>query len=160
MIGLELLFKMGTAASGNRGHSGRPGKRGGSVASGKRKPSAARLGLAREMGFSFTGKLDESAYSKLSAADKVKALKKEIKNYKEQYVPKVKQKRAISKLSTKNKKKWLDSNKRIGALEGMRRAMLTRGDKTSRVEQRKYYHFSIKLGENAMNVKSSMKELK
>ena len=161
----NIIQKMGTANSGNHGHAGRPGKRGGSSSTrGRdsrtgRKPSQARLQAAREVGFSFN-KLDESSYGKLSAADKVKALKKQLKGYKEQYTIKSKQNRTLSKLSDKGKKAWQDMNKRIGAYEGMRRAMISRGDNTSRVEQRKYYHFAIKLGENAVDMKKQMRRLK
>jgi len=211
-IGLGMIFKMGTSASGNRGHAGRPGKVGGSSVAGKvkpkkrtdfrnmtredaaellgsshgmpkarwdrlweisrhgrrkddplpkkKKPKDTRVGLARMTGFAYSDKLDEKEYAKLPAVHKVRILKDKIGNYKERYVPKTKQKRTLSKLSTKGKKMWTELNKKVGAMEGMRRAMVARGDMSSRIEQRKHYHFAISLQENAIKLKQSMKGLK
>lgn len=47
-IGLSLLFKMGTASSGNHGHGGRPGKVGGSVPAGGRGAGKAEGKPKRE----------------------------------------------------------------------------------------------------------------
>jgi len=99
-------------------------------------------------------------YKKLSAPDRAKVLKKELKGYKENYIPKNKQTRILNKLSEKGKKQWVENNKRVGQLEGIRRAMVARGDSSSRKEQRKNYHFGLKLQEQVASVRSEMKKFK
>lgn len=106
------------------------------------------------------GKIDIASYKKLSAQGKVKVLKNALKNYTENYVPKAKQTRILNKLSNKGRQQWIENNKRIGQMEGIRRAMIARGDSSSRVEQRKNYHYGIKLQEQALAVKGEMKKFK
>ena len=151
IIGLGIFFK-GGHGSGNYDAPGKPRF--------ARQPSQARIGLANRVGFSYSDKLDETEYAKLSATAKVTMLKDKIKGYKEQYVPKFKQRRILSKLSTKGKTTWLEFNKSVGAMEGVRRAMVARGNNSIRVEQRKHYHFSIKLQETISLIRKDMKRLK
>ena len=150
-IGLQTFFK-GGPNSGNRGHRGIPGHRGGSSPRGS-NIGVSRIGLGPQ-------RFDIEAYSKLSAVSKVSMLVHFINTYKEGYVTKNKQKRAISKLSKKGKEQWIQMNKSVGAMEGMRRAMINRGNATSRVEQRKYYHMAIQFQSNVADIRKRMKELK
>jgi len=189
------LFE-GGAGSGNWGHKGRPGMRGGSLGGG-RKSGAAKSGKttgkgwgelpkaramtsnekkfwekfrkervggsgisahkvtvggekihAREF-YNARGKLDTANYSKLSGANKTQVLKHGIQKYNESYIPKAQQ----GKLDANG----LSANKKIGALEGMRRAAVNKAKGSTGKESRAAMHVAISLQARANAVFSQIK---
>jgi len=93
--------------------------------------------------YTVTGKLDTANYRKLSDANKTQILKHGLQKYSELYIPKANQ----GKLSAER----LEINKKVGALEGMRRAALskTKGLEAGSKEWRAATHVAISLQERA-----------
>jgi hypothetical protein len=156
------LFE-GGAGSGNWGHKGRPGMRGGSIGGGKGKAggggkvggiSAHKITVGGEKShardyYNAAGKLDAANYSKLSGANKTQVLKHGIQKYNESYIPKAQQ----GKLDANG----LSANKKIGALEGMRRAAVNKAKSSTGKESRAAMHVAISLQARANAVFSQIK---
>ena len=89
------------------------------------------------------GKLDTSNYRKLSDSNKTQVLKHGIQKFTEMYIPRAQQGRLDAK--------GLETNRKIGALEGMRRAALSKakGFETGSKEWRAATHVAISLQERA-----------
>ena len=150
------LFE-GGPGSGNWGHKGRPGHRGGSLGGGK----GARISAHKITGggqrihareyYNAMGKLDTSNYRKLNDANKTQVLKHSIQKFTEMYIPKAQQGRLDAK--------GLEANRKIGALEGMRRAALgkAKGLETGSKEWRAATHVAISLQERARSTFSEIK---
>ena len=180
------LFE-GGAGSGNWGHKGRPGHRGGSLGGGKggkttgkgwgelpkaramtsnekkfwekfRKERVGGSGISAHMVkpgvhastfYDKSGGLKTSEYKKLTDNQKAAVLKHGIQKYKENYVPKAKQGGMSEKA--------LAANKKIGALEGMRRAAVNKAKGSTGKESRAAMHVAISLQERARATFSEIK---
>lgn len=150
------LFEGGTG-SGNWGHKGRPGHRGGSLGgAGKGKGAGisahvVKPGIHASTFYDKSGGLKTSEYKKLTDNQKAAVLKHGIQKYKENYVPKAKQ----GEMS----EKALAANRQVGALEGMRRAALSKakGLETGSKEWRAATHVAISLQERAKAIAAQLK---
>lgn len=156
---MKGLFE-GGPGSGNWGHKGRPGHRGGSLGGGGKgtgagisahKITAGGQRIHAREYYNAMGKLDTSNYRKLSDANKTQVLKHGIQKFTEMYIPKAQQGRLDDK--------GLVANRKIGALEGMRRAALgkAKGLETGSKEWRAATHVAISLQERARAMFSEIK---
>ena len=147
------LFE-GGAGSGHWGHKGRSGHRGGSPGGGKGKAGGisahmVKPGVHASTFYDKSGGLKTSAYRTLTGNQKVAVLKHGIQKYKENYVPKAKQGGMSEKA--------LAANKKIGALEGMRRAAVNKAKGSTGKESRAAMHVAISLQERARATFSEIK---
>jgi hypothetical protein len=150
------LFE-GGPGSGNWGHKGRPGHRGGSLGGGGKGKGAGisahvvKPGIHVSTFYDKPGGLKTSEYKKLTDNQKAAVLKHGIQKYKENYVPKAKQGGMSEKA--------LAANRQVGALEGMRRAALSKakGLETGSKEWRAATHVAISLQERARAMFSQIK---
>jgi len=99
--------------------------------------------------YNAAGKLDAANYSKLSGANKAQVLKHGIQKYTESYVPKAQQ----GKLDANG----LSANKKIGALEGMRRSAVNNAKNSTGKESRAAMHVAISLQVKAIEVVGQLK---
>jgi len=163
------LFE-GGPGSGNWGHKGRPGHRGGSLpkGSGGGKGGIAahvvKAGVHASTFYDKSGGLKISEYKKLTSNQKTTVLKHGVQSYKEKYIPKAQQ----GGLDAKG----IAANKKVGALEGMRRAALNKvkeAERNAKVslgglrdrwmkEQRAAMHVAISLQTRAAQVANSMRQ--
>jgi len=159
---LESLFAEGGGGSGNWGHKGRPGHLGGSLGGGGKGKGAGGAAVAAVGGgaggagklsagkfFGAGGALKVSDYKKLGGSQKAAVLQHGVTQYKERYVPKAKQ-AGMSAAA-------LSANKKVGALEGMRRAALNKSKGLFGKEQRAGLHIAISLQQRASQVAGAMK---
>ena len=154
---LRGIFE-GGPGSGNWGHKGRPGMRGGSAPGGG-LAFRVKGGMPKSLGaaalvdfgkyYTSSGGLKVNEYKQLSDDVKTSVLKHGIMSYKEQYIPKAQQ----GGLS----KEAIEVNKKIGAIEGMRRVALKKAEGLSGKEQRAAYHIAVSLQERAMRLAGEMK---
>ncbi len=151
------LFE-GGPGSGNWGHKGRPGYRGGSAGGGGGKDKGAGIsahivkpGVHASTFYDKSGDLKTSEYRKLTDIQKTAVLRHGVQKYKEAYVPKAQQ----GKLSVAE----LAANKKIGALEGMRRAALAgaKSAKSGSKEERASLHIAISLQQRASGLMGQLK---
>jgi hypothetical protein len=91
-----------------------------------------------------SGGLKTSEYKKLTDNQKAAVLKHGIQKYKENYVPKAKQ-GGMSSFALK-------TNRQVGALEGMRRAAITKAKGLSGKENRAAMHVAISLQQRAKDL--------
>jgi hypothetical protein len=194
---LKGIFE-GGPGSGNWGHGGRPGKRGGSLPHGsagarevaKKKSAGNKIlalqrtlrGYQKDLGkasgkskkdimigitkikkdimnikggikastfYNKSGALKTSEYKKLSNTEKESVLQHGISKYKEQYVPKANQGGMSAEA--------LGSNKKVGALEGMRRAAIAKSKGSSGKEYRAAMHVAISLQQRSNQLAGSIK---
>jgi len=96
-----------------------------------------------------SGGLKTSEYKKLTDNQKVAVLKHGIQKYKENYVPKAKQ-AGMSSFALK-------TNRQVGALEGMRRAAITKAKGLSGKENRAAMHVAISLQQRAKDLAGVVK---
>jgi hypothetical protein len=159
---LESLFAEGGGGSGNWGHKGRPGHLGGSLGGGGKGKGAGGAAVAAVGGgaggagklsagkfFDKGGTLKVAEYKKLSDGDKLAVLQHGVTQFKEQYIPKAKQ--------VGMDVAAIAANKKVGALEGMRRAALNKSKGLSGKEQRAGLHIAISLQQRASQVAGAMK---
>lgn len=149
----------GGPGSGNWGHRGRPGMRGGSLPGGglmyrvKGGPPKS-LGAAALIDYgeyyTASGGLNMKEYKTLSDDMKLSVLRHGIESYQEKYIPKAQQ----GGLSPEA----LDLNKKIGALEGMRRSALNKAKGLTGKEERAAYPIALSLQTRAQEFASKMKE--
>jgi hypothetical protein len=154
---LSDIFE-GGPGSGHWGHAGRPGMRGGSAPGGG-VAFRVKGGLPKSLGaaalvdfgkyYTSSGGLKINEYKQLSEDMKMSVLKHGVESYKEHYIPKAQQ----GGLS----KEAIELNKKIGALEGMRRSALKKAEGLSGKEQRAAYHIAVSLQERAMRLAGEMK---
>ncbi len=154
---LKKLFE-GDPGSGNWGHKGRPGYRGGSAGGGGGKGKGAGIsahivkpGVHASTFYDKSGGLKTSEYRKLTDIQKTAVLRHGFQKYKEAYVAKAQQ----GKLSVAE----LAANKKIGALEGMRRAALNNAKqaKSGSKEERAALHIAISLQQRAGGLMGQLK---
>ena len=155
----EGLFE-GGPGSGNWGHKGRPGHRGGSSGGGGKgkgsgisahKITVGKQRIHAKNFYNAMGKLDTSNYRKLSDSNKTQVLNHGIQKFTEMYIPRAQQGRLDAK--------GLETNRKIGALEGMRRAALSKakGLKAGSKEWRAAMHVAISLQTKARETSSQIK---
>jgi len=150
------LFE-GGPGSGNWGHKGRPGHRGGSSGGGGKGKAGGisahvvKPGVHASTFYDKSGGLKTSEYKKLTDNQKAAVLKHGIQKYKENYVPKAKQGGMSEKV--------LAANRQVGALEGMRRAALSKakGSPNGSKDQRAAMHIAISLQQRAKEMFSQIK---
>jgi hypothetical protein len=147
------LFE-GGPGSGNWGHKGRPGHRGGSAPRGTGGGISAHVvkpGVHASTFYDKAGGLKVAGYEKLTDNQKVSVLSHGVQKYKERYVPKAKQ----GSMSEADK----SANKKVGALEGMRRAAINKasGFAKGSKEWRGAMHVAISLQAQAQRVGSTVK---
>jgi hypothetical protein len=159
----ELFFE-GGPGSGNWGHKGRPGKKGGSLDGGggggggdggkgiaphKLMVKGEKVHASKY--YDSSGGLKNAEYRKLTGNQKTIVLNHGVQKYKEQYVPKAN----WGKMSAKD----LATNRKVGAFEGMRRAALDKAKKLEKgsKEYRAALHAAISLQQQATSVIQSAK---
>jgi hypothetical protein len=150
------LFE-GGPGSGNWGHKGRPGHRGGSLGGGGKGKGAGisahvvKPGVHASTFYDKSGGLKTSGYKKLTDNQKAAVLKHGIQKYKENYVPKAKQGGMSEKA--------LAANRQVGAIEGMRRAALSKakGSPNGSKDQRAAMHIAISLQQRARAIAGQLK---
>ncbi len=151
------LFE-GGADSGNWGHKGRPGHRGGSEPKGSGSGKGGIIahvvkeGVHASTFYDKSGGLKISEYKKLTDNQKTTVLKHGVQSYKEKYIPKAQQ----GGLDAKG----IEANKKVGALEGMRRAALNKikSLQAGSKEYRAAMHVAISLQTRATQVANSFKQ--
>lgn len=150
----------GGPGSGNWGHKGRPGHRGGSTGGGGKGKAAGGSGISAHIVkpgvhantfYDKSGGLKTSEYRKLTDIQKTAVLRHGVQKYKEAYVAKGQQ----GKLSAGG----LAANKKIGALEGMRRAALNNAKqaKSESKEERAALHIAISLQQRVNGLMGQLK---
>jgi hypothetical protein len=150
---LKGIFE-GGAGSGNWGHKGRPGHRGGSLGGGGGGGISAHVvkpGVHASTFYDKSGGLKTSGYRKLTDSQKTSVLRHGVQKYKEGYVPKAKQGGMSAQA--------LESNKKVGALEGMRRAAINKAksEKSGSKGERASLHVAISLQQRARGLFGQLK---
>jgi hypothetical protein len=153
------LFE-GGPGSGNWSHKGRPGHRGGSLVGGGKGKGAGGGGISAHVVkpgvhastfYDKSGGLKTSDYRKLTDTQKIAVLRHGVQKYKEAYVPKAKQVGMSASA--------LGANKKVGALEGMRRAALSKAksEKSGSKEERAAMHIAISLQQRVRQMAGQLK---
>ena len=150
----------GGPGSGNIGHKGRPGHLGGSTGGGGgggggkggggATAQMVKAGVHASTFYDKAGGLKTAAYKKLTDNQKTAVLSHGVQKYTEKYVPKAKQ-AGMSAAA-------VSANKKVGALEGMRRAALAKAKAmTMSSNKRGAMHIAISLQQQVGRVGATMK---